>query len=104
MLNRVGELLAPEAQPEATGLDEILWECGFALADVEMNQVFYISHPMRYSECIGPEYMHFDFLIEPLILSPDGRFIAGENGSGSLRLWGIDPSLPAVEPACYGDC
>jgi WD40 repeat protein len=104
VLNRVGELLAPEAQPEATGLDEILWECGFALADVEMNQVFYISHPMRYSECIGPEYMHFDFLIEPLILSPDGRFIAGENGSGSLRLWGIDPSLPAVEPACYGDC
>ena len=104
VLNRIGELLAPEAQPEATGLDEILWECGFALADVEMNQVFYTSHPMLYNECVGPEYMYLDFVYEPLILSPDGRFIAGEDGLGSLRLWGIDASLPAVEPACYGDC
>jgi len=104
VLNRAGELLAPEAQPEATGLDEILWECGFALADVEMNQVFYTSHPMPYNECIGSDYMYFDFLIEPLILSPDGRFIAGEDGFGSLRLWGIDASLPAVEPECYGEC
>ena len=104
VLNRSGELLAPEAQPEATGLDEILWECGFALADMESNQIFFTSHPMIYDECIGPENMYIIGGSEPLILSPDGRFIAGEDGLGSLRLWGIDASLPAVEPTCYGDC
>ena len=104
VLNRSGELLTPEAQPEATGLDEILWECGFALADVAANQIFYISHPMLFDECTTPPYMYIYSGSEPLILSPDGRFIAGEDGLGSLRLWGIDASLPAQEPACYGDC
>lgn len=104
LVNRSGELLAPEAQPEATGLEETLWECGFALADVEANQIYYTSHPMLSDECFGPPYMYLSYLGQPLILSPDGRFIAGDDGFGSLRLWGIDPSLPAVKPACYGDC
>ena len=104
VLNRIGELLSPEAQPEATGLDEILWECGFALADVEKNQVLYASNPMLYDECINPPYMFLNIVYAPLILSPDGRFIAGDQGRGSLRIWGIDPSQPAVEPSCYGDC
>jgi WD40 repeat protein len=104
VLNRSGELLAPEAQPEATGLDEILWECGFALADVQANQIFYNAHPMLYDDCVGPENMYIIGGSEPLILSPDGRFIAGEDGFGSLRLWGIDASQPAIAPECFGDC
>jgi hypothetical protein len=104
VLIRSGELLAPEAQPEATGLDEILWECGFALADVQANQIFYNSHPMLYDDCVGPENMYIIGGSEPLILSPDGRFIAGEDGFGSLRLWGIDASQPALAPECSGDC
>jgi WD40 repeat protein len=104
MLNRSGELLAAEAQPEATGQDEILWECGFALMDVERNQLFYVNHPMPYEDCSTSPYVYLVFLNEPLILSPDGRFIAGDDGFGALHVWGIDPSMPAVEPACYGDC
>jgi WD40 repeat protein len=104
LFTRSGELSAAEAQPDSTDLSEPLWECGFALLDVEANQVFTHSEPMMYSECEGPEYMYLIFGSKSQRLSPDGRFIVGEDGLGLLRVWGIDASLPAVPPACLGDC
>lgn len=104
LFTRSGELSAAEAQPDATGLSEPLWECGFALLDVEANQVFAHSEPTMYSECEGPEYMYLIFGSKSQRLSPDGRFIVGEDGLGLLRVWGIDASLPAVPPTCFGDC
>ena len=88
-----------ELQTDASGVE--LEECGFALADSEANQIYFVSDPMTFDEC-NANYIIYG--TRTLIPSPDGRFIAGEGGWGSLRLWGIDPSLPAVEPACYGDC
>lgn len=104
LLERHGKLTAPEAQPEATGLSDTLYACGFALMDIEAGQTFF-SPPMLYDECTGPKYMYQ--LRHPAtaqILSPDGRFIAADEGFGSLRLWGIDASLPAVTPECTGNC
>ena len=106
LVTRFGELNTPEAQPEATGLEAALWQCGFALADVAADQIFYHSLPMPIEECEGPEYLYLLFGLggSPQILSPDGRFIAAEDGWGSLRVWGINASLPAVPPECSGDC
>lgn len=105
LLTRYGQLTAPEAQPEATGLSEPLYACGFALADIEADRIFF-SPPMLYDECTGPQYM-YDMGgrgIQPQILSPDGRFIAADDGFGNLRLWGIDSSLTAMPPECSGEC
>jgi len=105
LLSRYGKLTAPEAQPAATGLSGPLWACGFALADMESGQTFF-SPPMLYDECTGPQYM-YDMGsrgIQPQILSPDGRFIAADDGYGNLRLWGVDSSLPAIPPECSGGC
>ncbi len=104
LLTRIGQLSAPEAQPEATGLSETLWACGFALADMEANQTFF-SLAMLYDECAGPEYMYDMGLNHlPQILSPDGRFIAADDAFGNLRVWGIDASQPGIAPECFGDC
>jgi WD40 repeat protein len=105
LMTRTGQLKAPEAQPDATGLSETLWACGFALADLEANRI-YFSPPMLYDACAGPEYM-FDMGLSELaaqILSPDGRFIAADDGFGNLRVWGVDASQPALAPECSGDC
>ncbi len=98
LLMRYGQLLTADAQPDATGLSEPQMQCGFALADVETNQVFYSPERMLYDDCIGPEHMYIMLGSETLILSPDGRFIAGDDLS-TLRVWGIDASLSAVVPA-----
>ncbi len=87
------------AQTDSNGQE--LEECGFALADVEANQIYFVSNPMTFEECDATYVIGGR---RTLVLSPDGRFIAGEGGDGVLKLWGIDASLPAVEPACYGDC
>jgi len=105
LLTRYGKLSAPEAQPAATGLSEPLYACGFALADMESDQTFF-SPPMLYDECTGPKYM-YDMGIREFTqqyLSPDGRFIAADDGFGNLRLWGIDSSLPVIPPQCSGEC
>jgi hypothetical protein len=105
LLTRVGQLTASEAQPAVTGLSAPLWACGFALADIEADRIFF-SPPMLYDACTGPEYL-YDMAgrgIQPQILSPDGRFIAADDGFGNLRLWGIDSSLPAIPPGCSGEC
>jgi hypothetical protein len=106
LIMRYGELTTAEAQPEATGLEYALWQCGFALAAVEARQLFYHSLPMPLEECEGPEYLYLLFGMggKPFVLSPDGRFIVAEDSLGSLRVWGIDSSLPAVPPECSGDC
>lgn len=105
LLTRYGQLTAPEAQPEATGLSETLWACGFALAEIEADRV-YFSPPMLYDECAGPQYMYSmgGRIVQPQILSMDGRFIAADDGFGNLRLWWIDASLPARPPECSGQC
>lgn len=105
LLTRYGQLSAPEAQPTATGLSEPLWACGFALSDIEADRIFF-SPPMLYDECAGPQYMYGmgGRGVQPQILSPDGRFIAADDGFGNLRLWGIDSSLPARPPECSGEC
>ena len=105
LLTRYGQLTTPEAQPAATGLSETLWACGFALAEIEADRV-YFSPPMLYDECTGPQYMYSmgSRLIQPQVLSTDGRFIAADDGFGNLRLWWIDASLPATPPACSGEC
>lgn len=104
LLTRYGQLTAAEAQPEATGLSETLWACGFALADMEANQIFF-SLPMLYDECTGPEFIYdMGATYQAKILSPDGRFIAADDGFGNLRVWGIDANLPAIPPECSGDC
>ena len=105
LLTRYGQLTAPEAQPAATGRSKPLWACGFALADIEADRIFF-SLPMLYDECTGPKYM-YDMGgrgVQPQILSPDGRFIAADDGFGNLRLWGIDSSLPPRPPECSGEC
>lgn len=105
LLTRYGQLTAPEAQPEATGLSETLWACGFALADIETGLV-YFSPPMLFDECAGPPYMYSMGArgVQPQILSADGRFIAADDGFGNLRLWWIDASLPTTPPECSGQC
>lgn len=104
LLTRYGQLTAPEAQPATTGLSEPLYACGFALADMESDQTFF-SLPMLYEECTGPGYMYdMGNRYTQQLLSPDGRFIAADDGFGNLRLWGIDSSLPAIPPECSGNC
>jgi WD40 repeat protein len=105
LLTRYGKLTAPEAQPAATGLSETLWACGFALAEIEADRI-YFSPPMLYDECSGPQYMYSmgGRVVQPQILSTDGRFIASDDGFGNLRLWWIDASLPARPPECSGAC
>ncbi len=105
LLDRYGQLTAPEAQPAATGLSETLWACGLALADMEAVRI-YFSPPMLYDDCAGPQYMYSmgSRGIQAQILSPDGRFIAADDGFGNMRLWWIDASLPASPPECSGEC
>ena len=105
LLTRTGQLTAPESQPAATGLSAPLYACGFALADIESDQTFF-SLPMLYDECTGPGYMYDmgNGGYSQRLLSPDGRFIAADDGFGNLRLWGIDSSLPAISPECSGEC
>ena len=91
----------PSAGPVTDANGEELEECSFALADIQANQIYFVSNPMTAEEC-NANYVYAG--TRTLVLSPDGRFIAGESGDGVLKLWGIDASLPAVEPACYGDC
>jgi WD40 repeat protein len=100
LIMHYGELATEEAQPEA------LWQCGFALADVGSNQIFFHSLPMPIEECEGSEYLYILFGLggKPFVLSPDGRYIVVEDGFGSLRVWGIDAGLPSVPPTCSGDC
>jgi hypothetical protein len=88
-----------ELQTDANGVE--LEECGFALADIEADQIYYVSDPMTFDECDAAYVIYGN---KSLILSQDGRYVAGEGGWGVLHVWGIDPSLPPVEPACYGDC
>ncbi len=103
LLTRSGKLTAPEAQPAATGLNETLWACGFALLDIEANRTFFTA-PMLFDTCTGPEYLYLLTSSDASLLSPDGRFIAGANPLGSLGVWGIDPRAPAVAPECVGEC
>jgi WD40 repeat protein len=91
----------PSAGPVTDANGEELEECSFALADIQANQIYFVSDPMTAEEC-DANYVYSG--TRTLVLSPDGRFLAGESGDSVLKLWGIDPSLPAVEPACYGDC
>jgi WD40 repeat protein len=88
-----------EFQTDENGVE--LEECGFALADVEVNQIYFVSHPMTYEECMATYVVSGT---KTLVISADGKFIAGEAGDGVLKLWGIDADLPTVEPACHWDC
>lgn len=105
LLTRYGQLTAPDAQPAATGLSDPLWACGFALSDIDAGRIFF-SPPMLYDKCTGPQYMYDmgSSDIQPQKISPDGRFIAADDGSGNLHLWGIDSSQPAIPPECSGKC
>lgn len=91
----------PSAGPATDDNGQELEECSFALADIQANQIYFVSDPMTPEEC-NANYVYAG--TRTLVLSPDGRFIAGESGNGVLKLWGIDASLPALEPACYGEC
>lgn len=99
LLGRSGALVERGAQP-----DVVLFACGFALADMQANQIFF-SPPMLFDECTSPDYMYDT---EPTrmskILSPDGRFIAADDGFGNLRVWGIDSSVPPIPPECSWEC
>jgi WD40 repeat protein len=101
---RSGPLTTPEAQPNATGLSEALWACGFALIDIGADRTFFTG-PMLYDDCAGPPYL-YDMTGKGSmqVLSPDGGYIAADDGFGSLRVWGIDPSMPPMPPECSGDC
>lgn len=37
-------------------------------------------------------------------ISPDGDWIAADDGGGQLRIWGVDPAAPASDPVCIGTC
>jgi WD40 repeat protein len=39
-----------------------------------------------------------------VVISPDDRFLAADDGSGDLRVWAVDPTAAAVAPICLGDC
>ncbi len=104
LMERAGSLNAPEAQPEATGLSETLWACGFALADLEAKTT-YFTPPMLFDDCAASPYMYdMGLTHQAKILSPDGRFIAADDAFGNLRVWGIDASQPPIAPECSGDC
>ena len=91
----------PSAGPETNANGEELEECSFALFDIQAHQIYFVSNPMTSEEC-NTTYVYSG--TRTLVLSPDGRFIAGEAGDGVLKLWGIDADLPTVEPACHWDC
>jgi len=118
LITRRGYLVNPERQPD-TPLSQLPQACGFALFDVEANQIFHLPEMGNYdveyqgqvfavTKCDSPEYMYSMGLINdlhvPRILSPDGRFIAGQDVEGSFYVWGVDPSQPAIAPECFGDC
>lgn len=104
LMLRAGQLTTPESQPNATGLREALWACGFALLDMEADRTFFTS-PMLYDDCAGPAYL-YDMAGNGFsqVPSPEGSYIAADDGYGHLRVWGIDPSTPPLAPECSGDC
>jgi hypothetical protein len=116
LITRKGYLVAPETQPE-TPLSQLPQACGFALFDVEANQIFHAPDLGTYeieiegqvfpiTLCANPDYMYSMGLINEVarILSPDSRFIAGEDVDGTFYVWGVDPSQPYIAPECFGDC
>lgn len=101
---RAGALTSPEAQPAATGLNEGLWACGYALIDLEADRSFF-TPPMLYDDCAGPRYL-YDMAGSGFaqVLSSPGGDIAADDGFGNLRVWGIDPTLDIGPPECSGAC
>jgi WD40 repeat protein len=38
------------------------------------------------------------------VISPDGRWVAADDGAGQLRVWAVDPTAAAIPPTCLGKC
>lgn len=108
-----------EQTPADTPLSQLPQYCGFALFDAGANQIFHLPEMGTYdseyqgqvfavTQCVSPEYMYGMGLLNetnaPRILSPDGRFIAGEDVEGTFYVWGVDPDQPIVPAECFGDC
>lgn len=118
LLTRDGYVVDPETQPD-TPPSQLPQACGFALFDIKANRIFHLPAMGTYeaeyegqvfqvTECVNPEYMYGMGLINevkvPRILSPDGRFVAGQDVDGTFYVWGVDPSQPVIAPECFGDC
>jgi hypothetical protein len=44
------------------------------------------------------------FDIQSLTIGPAGRTLVSVDSEARIGVFGVDPSLPAVEPECLGTC
>ncbi|MCJ7514345.1 MAG: hypothetical protein MUO23_15445, partial [Anaerolineales bacterium] len=110
------EVLGPEFALTQTGLSaadgSLLWDvydlgqavlsCGPMLWDPRSGQGMYAR--LLDDACIAwrDSYVYAFSQLERT-LSPDQRLLLILN-DGRLQVWGVDPSQPAIEPVCMGDC